>query len=418
MYCFKRGAFWYFRTRVPSDLIGVVGKAEVLRSLKTQDGRTARGLAGNYRNLYQRTFHQLRFAQVAGMGPPELLGLFKSATELGQALPAASKSYRLSGLISDYVDDRQHSWAPKTLKINQSVFELLLLVIGDRPLAEITRPTMREFRNTLLVMPVNAQRSANCRTLNEMLKLDRPTLDPKTVNRNISFVSTMMNWALKEGHIDANPVSGLTLPIERDPSTERKVFDPESLGVLLSNLETGDLAVVRKWMPLIALYSGMRIEEIAQLRPSDITEVEGHWCFTITSEAGSVKTASANRVVPIHPELVGRGLLHHCQSVQLSGQERLWCELRQDKYGKWSSSYSKWFGRYRKRIGIVDPKITFHSLRHTFINQLKQADVSEPIIAALVGHKNNSLTLNRYGKAYGVGVLSEAVQKAVFITNS
>jgi|GEM_PF-1916961 hypothetical protein len=44
-------------------------------------------------------------------------------------------------------------------------------------------------------------------------------------------------------------------------------------------------------------------------------------------------------------------------------------------------------------------------------NKLKQVDVSEPIIASLVGHKNSSVTLNRYGKAYKVQVLSEAVNR-------
>ena len=59
------------------------------------------------------------------------------------------------------------------------------------------------------------------------------------------------------------------------------------------------------------------------------------------------------------------------------------------------SGFFSWKGRYKKLIGITDPKITFHSFRHTFIDQLKQLDVPDGKIQELVGHANHSITTGR-----------------------
>ena len=109
MYCFKRGHYWHFRIRVPADLSGAVGSAEISRSLKTQDGRTARGLAATYRNLYQSAFDQLRLARLSGMEQAQLGGFFRAATEVGEHTRSSGVIYRLSDLVRDYLQDRHTS---------------------------------------------------------------------------------------------------------------------------------------------------------------------------------------------------------------------------------------------------------------------------------------------------------------------
>ncbi len=44
------------------------------------------------------------------------------------------------------------------------------------------------------------------------------------------------------------------------------------------------------------------------------------------------------------------------------------------------------------------------------MNTLKQLEVSEAVIAELVGHKNDSITLSRYGKRYNLPLLNKAIQ--------
>src|SRR5262249_27843927 len=134
-------------------------------------------------------------------------------------------------------------------------------------------------------------------------------------------------------------------------------------------------------LPLIGLYTGMRLEEIAQLRPGDVQEVQGVWCFNVNADAGKkLKTEHSRRYVPIHSALVAAGLLNHVAEAQAQRVERLWSDIERGNDGFYSSPFSKWFGRYKRAIGIANPKLSFHSLRHTVIDHLKQKGVEEVAI--------------------------------------
>jgi hypothetical protein len=41
--------------------------------------------------------------------------------------------------------------------------------------------------------------------------------------------------------------------------------------------------VERRWIPLIDLWSGLRLEEICQLRHTDLREIDGSWCSCTTA---------------------------------------------------------------------------------------------------------------------------------------
>ena len=84
--------------------------------------------------------------------------------------------------------------------------------------------------------------------------------------------------------------------------------------------------------------------------------------------------------------------------------------FKRGKHGSYSGSYSKWFGWYKNQIGFTDTKKTFHSFRHTFIDQLRQLDVPDGKIQELVGHANHSITTGRYGKPYRPTTLKKVIE--------
>jgi len=49
-------------------------------------------------------------------------------------------------------------------------------------------------------------------------------------------------------------------------------------------------------------------------------------------------------------------------------------------------------------------------MRHTFIDELQQADVAEHVVAELAGHSKNGLTFGRYGKRLGIALLREKIE--------
>lgn len=158
-----------------------------------------------------------------------------------------------------------------------------------------------------------------------------------------------------------------------------------------------------EWIPLVALFTGCRMEEIGQLLISDIKE-EGAIPFISISGADEqgrivkrVKTASSARAVPIHPTLVDLGFLRYVALQRAEGAERVFPNLKL-REGKWTVYFSKWWGRQRKRFGILDSRKCFHSFRHAFKDACRAAGVPEDIHDALTGHSNGSV-----GRSYGSG---------------
>ena len=62
-----------------------------------------------------------------------------------------------------------------------------------------------------------------------------------------------------------------------------------------------------RWVPLIGLFSGMRLGEICGLRTTDV-QLESDTYFFNVAESGEddrrLKTAAATRRVPVHSELM------------------------------------------------------------------------------------------------------------------
>jgi integrase len=141
----------------------------------------------------------------------------------------------------------------------------------------------------------------------------------------------------------------------------------------------------------------MRLEEVCQLHQEDIKQVDGVYVIDVNDHDDKrLKTIASKRLVPIHPNLIDMGFLDFIKS---RPKGHLWIHLKKgrDGYGR---NLGSWFNKLIRKIGVANPKVSFHSFRHTFSNQLKQSDVQEERIAELLGHSNESVTTGRYGKKY------------------
>jgi len=410
MYLLQRGHWYHFRARIPSDLIDIYQRAEYHQSLKTSDGRTARAVASQIRNKLESDFQRIRLGRMSGLDDRELSEAFCSTVNSSSSKPVM----RLSQLIESYLDDRSKHVQPRTLLIIRHAFSLLILIIGDVCLNQLDRPTCRRFRDTLLRLPPRCLQKHRGRSVEQIIAVGEKPMHPKTVNKNIQFVSAMLKWAEREELIDRNPASGLSVSINKKASSERKAYSQDELLSLFSDWPNELDNPEEIWIPIVSLYSGLRLEEICQLRCCDIAKIEKHHFIEVTSGAGLLKSPKAERIVPVHPALANLGFLNFCNDRNRVGEERLWPNLKTDRYGKFSSAFSKWFGRHKRSKGINDRLLTFHSLRHTFIDELKQNGVHEPVIAELAGHEIGSITLDRYGKDYRTTILIEAVGKLSF----
>jgi integrase len=144
----------------------------------------------------------------------------------------------------------------------------------------------------------------------------------------------------------------------------------------------------------------------------DFIEQQGIQCIRIddSREGQNLKNSSSRRTLPLHPGLIDLGLLQHVESVRTTGADRLFPELEAVR-GKLGHAPSKWFGRYKTKQGITDPRKTFHSFRHTLIDDLRDAGVQDSLIKRIAGHEDGAVTFSIYGSRSPLKAMAEALQR-------
>jgi len=120
---------------------------------------------------------------------------------------------------------------------------------------------------------------------------------------------------------------------------------------------------------------------------------------------------TGKRIVPIHPDLISHGLIKYVECLRALDVQRLWMNLNWRASDGYSNALGKWYQKFNRQYVTDDPKKVFHSLRHTVADTLKQAGITEVVIAEIVGHANDSMTMGRYGKRYQPRILLEALEK-------
>ena len=152
------------------------------------------------------------------------------------------------------------------------------------------------------------------------------------------------------------------------------------------------------WLPILAITTGARLEELAQLHHEDVrTSTDGIRFLHINDQgARQLKTKSSVRAIPLHPLLLELGF---DRLVKPKGKGRIFTELtKHATHKKYGSDYSEDFTTYRKNTGLYEPLRDFHSFRHAFISALRGKGGVEPsLVAAMVGHgKDEDIELARF----------------------
>lgn len=307
----------------------------------------------------------------------------------------------------------------------RAMLETMIEALGPhRQVAAVTRADCRLLRDDVILKLPN-YRKTKLRGLNVRQAIaaadarSLPRIHQRTQNQMVDILHALFAWAVKYEHRMDNPAGNLRVKV---PESERRPFTaPELRLIFNAPLYTGckDDGVnyrqpgpsrprgARFWIPLIGLFTGMRIREICQLRRKDFVEVEGVWAFLVQpdKEAGTrLKNSASRRRVPVHPELIRLGLLDRLAG--LGVEDWLFPELRTHKDG--ADGMSKWFGRFMESVGLSDPNIVFHSFRHTLRDALRDSGVDDGRALALGGW-TDQLVGNRYGKGYSLASLAEAM---------
>jgi integrase len=436
-YLLNRRGHFHVRIRVPADISSIIPHSELVKSLKTKDEQIAQQYGFIIRQRIIKTFSLFRLGILTGdqVGESihEILGrksgesaklaesaVIKHQHALQPTQSMCSNEKLLSSVMDDFVSDRHHDWSVKTKMENEASLRLLLDVVGDVDIRTIGREVVRGLRDNLSVLPANLYKLYPQQTAIHVLELVRnggevTPMSTTSVNKHLSRFSGLLSHSVKEGHLMANPAEGISIKQKRRADEERKVYTPDDMKKIVGQLLLDDGKPERFWLPLIAMLSGLRLDEACQLYTEDVKMVGGVWCFDVNEEGDKkLKNVSSARIVPVHPSLIGLGLLEYVEQGRAGGRPRLWMNLQRRDADGYGSAYGKVFQRFNRKYITTDPLKTFHSFRHAFADTLKQLGEQESLIAELMGHANSSITTGRYGKRYQPLVLLEAVRKLDF----
>jgi len=291
-----RGTSYYVRLNVPKVLQGIVGKKEFIRSLRTgilsEAVRKARLVGAEFEQW-------LATGIVPGAGQPTppapAVSSFPSQKPAGKSLRE---------VMDIFLTDPTKNRSVKATSYYLNAVEVAEAVIGTKtPISEISRQSCRDVVELLKTMPSNAKKlfpDLDYKQAAAQGKTGKYRLvGPKTLNDYLTKLSTLMNFAIDEGLTERNPFKGLKVEDEVHPRDKRHPFTNKQLRQMFDaplyrgcvNDEDGydqpGTAHPRRgrfWVPLIALYSGMRLNEICQLDLADVKPIGGVECFVITTE--------------------------------------------------------------------------------------------------------------------------------------
>lgn len=234
----------------------------------------------------------------------------------------------------------------------------------------------------------------------------------KTVREKLTEVRNFLRYVVSKGGLEKSVFDIELKDYDNPDRFSSKLFDgivkDEKLRLPFSTSEIEnmfDFFIENKFfkgkniafslIPTIALFSGMRLEEIAKLKTKDIIVEDNVYCFDITPPA---KTKSSIRKVPIHSFLIeNMNLLKYVSKRKNEGQEMLF-DLK-SSYNKnrgmilYGADFGEEFQEMRNQFvsarRIEEDLITFHSLRHTFSTRLSMGNVDKINIGQLLGHKKS-----------------------------
>jgi integrase len=187
-------------------------------------------------------------------------------------------------------------------------------------------------------------------------------LAAKTIrDGKLAPVRAIFQWAADNRKIEVNPGARITIDLKASASERRRGYSDEEAILVLSKARIEREHHLR-WSPWVSAYTGARIAEICQLRGEDVKEIGGVWCIAFAAEAGSLKNANSERIVPVHPALEAEGFLKFAAS---KSKGPLFVELKPDRFGSRGGTGTKLISKWIRSLGITDKRISpNHSWRH------------------------------------------------------
>jgi integrase len=464
-YVERRGSRYYFRVRVSLDIAAIIGRTHVVAALGTADARVAKIKSARFflslaALLETMRLRMARALDIDGNGSGQLEMLAAGAFALGQEYEARTENLRqefsakLRQLIASVRDDahpsspmaapvvgnmdgvisltavRERIAAPvgptfampqplpavapasppwtnlkqafladkpgltkKTLWSYNQAFDIWKSLIGDKTIVEIRRADVKLFADHLRDRP-NAR--GGC-------------LNHKSIERSLGHIKNFMAWAVEAGHLEDDRFDDVK---GRDKTREERLAEDSRRAFTVVELERlfgsplfrkpkDEAEQAAAWFLVIAALAGARTDEIAEA-PAELVKLGDVWCLDLR-QAGT-KTRAAPRLVPLLPDLIRLGLPAWAKQQAALGR-RL---VQPGAEARTAAAWSKYLNRFINERVADAPDLVLYSLRHSFRQMLRAANIGDELANKVFGHKTGTV-----GAGYGKDLSTQEAELVV-----
>jgi integrase len=389
---------YYIRLLVPKKLLPYTSHQKIIYSLKTKDRSVAYVRALKINLAFEEWLKSMAIDDSKRF--PELKVEHEGTTyDFNLDSPAEKAAY--DGLVERIgmkvpkaiapppklysLDDGFKSWKSATYKVYSE---------GTRNAYYPRVVKFIEYARSNKITDVEAVKKVFAIAYRDHINIEEAS--PLTVDNHTKAIKQFFDYLIQiEEYRFENPFANLHLvkKSQLKSVTDSYVrFRPEEIGRLFEvegyfkRFKKPDLF----YSPLIALTMGLRLEEVAQLRVTDIYDSDGTWVIDINEygDDKELKTESSKRILPIPRFMLKTNFLdYHAYVLKTYGEDsHLYPYLIKTKngYGK-NVGYN--FTKHKQELIRVDEVLkTFHSLRKTLSAKMDDAKYPSNLRKSILGH--------------------------------
>ena len=225
---------------------------------------------------------------------------------------------------------------------------------------------------------------------------------PSTVKREIATLNTILNDAVRNGVLDANPGLNADTAWIKGIKGRQRFLEAEEIVLLLAKAEEA-----ADWLPdfiLWCLHSGMRKGEILDLLWSDVRTLPNRKRIVLVQNPKDDKP----RMVVCTETMLE--ILDRQENRKVEGNEHVFTASKMTLRRRWEQA--------RKAADLAD--VTIHDLRRTHATQAVVAGVDLRTLAGRLGHANLSMLEKHYAALVGSASeeAAEKIEKALSLSSN
>lgn len=190
-----------------------------------------------------------------------------------------------------------------------------------------------------------------------------------TVHKIQGLFYRIFRWCVDNDYLKKSYAENLRNPV-KSTETTREAFSTEEIKYLWDNVSQNEYIKV----VLILIYSGLRINELLNLKIEDI-EIDNQVFFVRKSktESGIRKVPIADKVLPFWKEFIDKSKCEY--AITTVEGERF----------QYSNFAKRYYTPLMQNLGLTH---NIHETRHTCITQMISNGASESVVKWIVGHKS------------------------------